>query len=81
MSNRLQVLLEAKEYSSFRKIAESFGLSLGEWVRQSLRKSAQECSAHDPDKKLKAVRKAVTYAYPSGDIDTMLKEIEQGYLS
>jgi hypothetical protein len=35
--------------------------------------------ASDPEAKLKAVRKASRYSFPTADIDQMLSEIEQGY--
>ena len=33
-----------------------------------------------PERKLKAIRKAATYSYPTADIEQMLDEIERGYL-
>ena len=82
MSSRLQVLVEAKEYTSFRKTAQALGLSLGEWVRQSLRQSAQMAAAKGSDQKLKAIRKAVAYQFDDlHDIDQILADIEKGYAS
>lgn len=80
MSNRLQVLLDPKEYKFFQKMAEQEGLSLGEWVRKALRKTQEQFSIQSPSQKLKALRKAVQHNYPSADIEQMLSEIEQGYL-
>jgi hypothetical protein len=34
---------------------------------------------NDPEAKLKAIRKAVRYSFPTADIGDMLSEIEQGY--
>jgi hypothetical protein len=36
---------------------------------------------HDAERKLKAVRQAVQHAFPSGEIEQMLEEVERGYLS
>jgi hypothetical protein len=34
---------------------------------------------NDPEAKLKAVRKAARYSFPTADIEEMIGEIEQGY--
>jgi hypothetical protein len=34
-----------------------------------------------PEKKLKAIRRAVTHSFPTGDIGQMLDEIGKGYES
>jgi hypothetical protein len=34
---------------------------------------------HDAQFKLKAIRKAAEYSFPTADIDQMLEEIERGY--
>ncbi|QQR80109.1 MAG: antitoxin [Deltaproteobacteria bacterium] len=81
MSQRLQVLLPAQEYKQFRKVSKEQGLSLGEWVRVTLRQAVSRLSSQPADKKLEAIRKASRFSYPSGDIDQMLSEIEKGYLS
>lgn len=80
MSNRLQVLLDPKEYKLFQKMARQEGLSLGEWVRKVLRKAQEQLSQQFPSQKLKALQKAAQHQYPSADIDQMLSEIEKGYL-
>lgn len=80
MSKRLQVLVEPKEYRLFQHIAEEKGLSLGEWVRQILRRFAQSASIKDPQTKIDQIRKASRHEFPSGDIGQILAEIEKGYL-
>jgi hypothetical protein len=80
MSKRLQVLLSSDEYLSFQSMARAARISLGEWVRQVLRKKASEQSAKSPAEKLKAIRKAYRSNFPTADIDQMLREIESGYL-
>lgn len=81
MSKRLQVLLEPREYRSFQQIARETGLSLGEWVRQALRKVAGSSSRKSQHKKMEAVRRAMQFNGPTGDIEQILQEIEKGYLS
>jgi hypothetical protein len=34
---------------------------------------------NDPEARLKAIRRAAEYSFPTGDIDQMLREIERGY--
>ena len=81
MSKRLQVLIEPREYLTFRRIAREAGVSLGEWVRLALRRSAERASPRPAEEKLRRLRTASRHAFPSGDIDTMLQQIEQGYRS
>lgn len=80
MSKRLQVLLEPKEYRTFQQIAREAGLSLGEWVRQALRKFLEDKPKKTPQEKLAAIRRASQYNFPTADIEQMLAEIEKGYL-
>lgn len=80
MSKRLQVLLEYKEYRTFQQMAREAGLSLGEWVRQALRRMAGSRSRKSPQEKMEAIRRAMRYNGPTCDIEQMLQEIEQGYL-
>ncbi len=80
MSKRLQVLIPPKEYKEFARIAAKSGMSLGEWVRQSLRKSARAVPVSDP---LERWHKIQLYAAqhnesPAPDIKKMLSEIEKG---
>jgi hypothetical protein len=56
-------------------------MSIAEWVRQALAHARRREPIGDVEKKLAAVRAAVKHEFPTGDIDTMLAEIEQGYLT
>jgi len=55
-------------------------MTVAEWVRQVLRAAWRRQPEGDIGKKLEVVRAAVRHSFPSGDIDQMLEEIEQGYL-
>lgn len=79
MSKRLQVLIPDAEMEELRKIARREHLALGEWVRRVLREARLQRPGQEPQAKLKAVRKAVEYAFPTADVDQMLAEIERGY--
>lgn len=80
MSKRLQVLLNYKEYKSFQQLAKEAGVSLGEWVRQALRRVAGDYSGKSPAEKIAAIRRAVQLNGPTCDIEQMLEEIERGRL-
>jgi hypothetical protein len=83
MSKRLQVLLADEEMSDIRLLAQRERLTVGEWVRRTLREARAQKSLKDPAVKLAAIRSAVEYSdgVPEVDIDQMLREIEQGYQS
>ena len=79
MSGRLQVLLPDEELAEIRLLAERENLSVGEWVRRTLKDARTSKSLRDPGQKLKALRKAASCSYPTADIDQMLAEIDKGY--
>ncbi len=79
MSKRLQVLLPDSEMEDIRRIARRQRLTVGEWVRRSLREAQARQPAADSTAKLKAVREAVKHSFPTADPGQMLAEIEKGY--
>ncbi|HSZ20885.1 MAG TPA: hypothetical protein VK770_13910 [Candidatus Acidoferrum sp.] len=79
MSKRLQVLLKEPEYREIRQAARARNLSVAVWVRHALRLARLNEPSDSADKKIKAVRAAVRYEFPTADIDQMLAEIERGY--
>jgi hypothetical protein len=79
MSKRLQVLLPDQEMSEVQRLAKRESLSVGEWVRRALREARASRPAIEPEAKLKAVRRAATYSFPTADVAQMLDEIERGY--
>jgi hypothetical protein len=80
MTKRLQVLLEDAELREIQRTARAKRMTTAEWVRQSLRAARESEPRSDASSKLEAVRKAMTYSFPTGDIDQLLAEIEGGYL-
>lgn len=80
MSKRLQVILSDEEYEELRLVSSSAGVTVSEWVRQALRRMRRDRSLLEADGKIDAVRAAAKHDFPTGDIDTMLTEIESGYL-
>jgi hypothetical protein len=79
MAKRLQVILQDSEYREVQRSARSRQMSTAEWVRQALVQARRRESSGDVEKKLQAIREAARYNFPTGDIETMLEEIERGY--
>jgi hypothetical protein len=67
MSKRLQVLLRDSEMADIRRLARCEQMTVGEWVRRALRTQF----------KLRAIREAAEYSFPTADIDQMLREIKK----
>ena len=80
MSKRLQVLLDEPELRKLLQAARRNRMTVSEWVRQSLRNALRQEPAVAPDRKLAAVRASARYSFPTGEIEQMLSEVEQGYL-
>ena len=80
MSQRLQVLLEEAELREIRKLARRERMSVAEWVRGALRRARRQAPERPTLAKRAAVDAALTHSYPTADIDTMLAEIERGYI-
>ena len=79
MSKRLQVLVQDREMSEIQRLARSERLSVGEWVRRTLREARARKPATDAEAKLRAVRRGAEFAFPTADVEQMLNEIERGY--
>jgi hypothetical protein len=54
-------------------------MSIAEWVRQALEAARRREPASTAGKKLDVIRAAVRHEFPSGDVESMLAEIERGY--
>jgi transposase-like protein len=80
MSRRLQVLFDEREFEDMQAIARRHGMTVSEWVRQTVRSARRREAGGDVATKLAALRTAMTYSFPTGDIDQMLRETEQGRL-
>jgi hypothetical protein len=82
VTKRLQVLLDEAELRTIQRLARRDKVTTAEWVRRRLREGAAS-SRGDTASKLAAVHAAYrqTSGIPEPDIDQMLEEIEQGYLS
>jgi hypothetical protein len=67
--------------SEIQRLAQRERLTVGEWVRRVLREARASRPASEPEAKLKAVRRAAAYSFPTADIDEMIRQIERGYES
>lgn len=79
MAKRLQVILQDPEYRDIQRAARSRHMSIAEWVRQALAMARRQEPLGSIGKKLQSVHAAAQHAFPAGDIDSMLAEIETGY--
>jgi hypothetical protein len=80
MSKRLQVNLPDEEMAALRQLAREQQMSVAELVRQTLREARRRASAQDAERELRAIEQGARHAFPTADIDQMLKEIGSGYL-
>ena len=79
MTKRLQVLLDDAELRDIQRAARKSKMTTAEWVRQQLRRARDADDGGDPGPKLDAIRRAVAYSFPSGDVDQLNAEIQRGY--
>lgn len=80
MSTRLQVVVDDSELAAIRSAAGQQGMTVSAWVREAIRIAHRRESAISPSHKLDLIRRAAEHAFPTGDIEQMLAETEQGYL-
>jgi hypothetical protein len=81
MAKRLQVILQDSDYREIQHVARLRRMTTAEWVRQALELARRREPTRSVEKKLEAIRAAARHQGPTSDIDQMLAEIEQGYLS
>ena len=71
--------MDEDELQAVRAAAREKGMTVSEFVRETLREARRKVGAGDVERKLAAIRAADRLGYPTADIDQMLGEIEQGY--
>lgn len=81
MIKRLQVLLDDAELREIQRAARAQRMTVAEWVRQVLRAARRQEAGGDTGTKIAVVRAAARHAFPSGDIEQLLGEIERGYVA
>lgn len=73
------MLLSDSEMEELESSAKRENLSVGAFVRRTLREGREQRPVRDAGTKLKAIQAAAQCSYPTADIDQMLAEIERGY--
>ena len=71
--------MDQDELEAIRSAARARGMTVSEYVRETLREARRKVASGDTERKLAAIRAADRHAYPTADIDQMLGEIEAGY--
>lgn len=79
MTKRLQVLVPDTELRDIQRLARRRHLTTAEWVRQALRAAHRAETGASAVDKLAVIRGASSHAFPIGEIDSVLAEIEHGY--
>jgi hypothetical protein len=79
MTKRLQVLFDDAELAAIQRLAKRRRQTTAAWVRDALRAARSAEEYPEPEPKLRALREALTYDYPTGDIESMNAEIGRGY--
>lgn len=79
MIKRLQVLLQDDDLREIQRLARRHRLTTAEWVRRSLRAAREADGGTDMREKLAAIKAASQHAFPTGDIEAVLSDIERGY--
>ena len=77
MTKRLQVLFDDDELAEIQRHARRERKTTATWVREALRAARTTATYPDAEPKLRAVREAASYGYPTGDIDELLEDIER----
>jgi hypothetical protein len=78
MSKRLQVILAEDEYRALAEAAKRQGKPVSRVVRESLRRALAEADDLAPEKRIAALLRFARFSGPTGDIEQILGEIEQG---
>jgi hypothetical protein len=71
--------MDHDEMDAIRAAARERGMTVSEFVRETLREARRKVASGDTERKLAAIRAADRHAYPTADVDQMLGEIERGY--
>lgn len=81
MTKRLQVLFDDEELREVQRAARRRRQTVAAWVRDAVRQKRAAEAGGDPRAKLDAIAVAARHSFPAPDIETMLAEIERGYLA
>jgi hypothetical protein len=79
MTRRLQVLLDDEEMASLQATARQHRTTVAALVRSTLRTAVERDAGGDTGARLAAISEAAAHAFPTGEIDEILADIERGY--
>lgn len=71
--------MEEEELEDLKAHARERGVTVSEYVRQTLREAGRHRARGGVDRKIASIRAALKHSFPAPDIDEMLEEIESGY--
>jgi hypothetical protein len=78
MSKRLQVVMPDDEYRAIEDAARREGKPVARVVRETLVRGLADRAEPDPEERIAAVLRFARFAGPTGDIETILSDIERG---
>jgi predicted transcriptional regulator len=81
MSKRLQVVMSDEEYRAVERVARKWEQPVSEVVRASLKRTVEEAHERAPEERIAAVLRFARFDGPTGDIDSLLADIEAGRAS
>jgi hypothetical protein len=78
VSKRLQIVLPDDEYRAIARAARRRGKPVSQIVRESLKRTLNEETDEDPERRIAAVLRFARFHGPTGGIDEILADIERG---
>jgi hypothetical protein len=78
VSSRLQVSMPDDEYQAVVRAAQERNVPVAQLVRESLRRTLAEIEPRDPEEQIARVLRFARFEGPTGEIESVLAEIEQG---
>ena len=78
MSKRLQILLPDDEFKKLKKFCKVKRKSVAEIVRESIRNCMSTDTPEDPSAKISRLLRFAKFEGPTGDIEQILREIDEG---
>lgn len=78
MSKRLQVVISDDEYRAVERVARRWEQPIAEVVRASLKRTVEEAREPAPEERIAAVLRFARFEGPTGDIASLLADIEAG---
>jgi post-segregation antitoxin (ccd killing protein) len=77
MSKRLQILLSDKDHTLLRVAAKKRGLDVSKFVRLAIYRELEQ-NADGLDQRMNRLMRLASHEGPTGNIEQILSEIEQG---